>query len=47
MSRVATGEHRPSCDRFVATATSGRPTRAAANLAQSMILPPPKPTTAS
>ena len=47
LSRVATGEHRPSCARFVGTATRGRPTRAAANLAQSMILPPPRPTTAS
>ncbi len=47
LSSVATGEHSPSWLRFVATATSGRPTRAAANLAQSMILPPPMPTTAS
>ena len=47
LSRVATGEQIPSCERFVATATIGSPTRAAAYFVTSMILPPPRPTTAS
>lgn len=47
LSSVATGEQRPSWARFVATATMGSPTRAAAYFATSTILPPPRPTTAS
>jgi hypothetical protein len=47
LSSVLIGEAIPSCARFVATATIGSPSRAAANFVTSSTVPPPIPTIAS